>query len=130
MLIGTKAFISKARRVRKVFGGGMRQVGYMAASGIFALENNIERLCEDHAHASKIADRLSKKDFVTGIYPVETNIVIFSFHNEVPAKQFCEALKKDNILALPVSHNQVRFVLHLDVNKEMIQRVVDVIDGM
>ena len=67
VLIGTKEFIKKARRIRKVFGGGMRQAGYLAAAGIYALENNIDRLAEDHQHAKMLADALGKKDF-TGKY--------------------------------------------------------------
>ena len=77
LLIGTKELIRKARRYRKVFGGGMRQAGYLAAAGIYALENNTERLAIDHAHAASLAAALSKKEFTGYIYPVETNIIIF-----------------------------------------------------
>src|SRR6185437_14774900 len=77
ILMGPAAFIKKGRRVRKVFGGGMRQAGFMAAAGIYALENNIQRLAEDHRHARMLAEALEKKDFVKNILPVETNIVIF-----------------------------------------------------
>src|SRR5579871_2251562 len=77
ILIGSAGFIRQARRVRKVLGGGMRQAGFMAAAGIYALENHQERLAQDHAHAKQIAAVLQKKDFVVNIKPVETNIVIF-----------------------------------------------------
>jgi threonine aldolase len=130
MLIGTKEFIVKARRVRKVFGGGMRQAGYMAASGIYALKNNIERLEEDHLHAGMIADALREKQFVADIFPVETNIVIFSLSDQFSPKQFCESLKKENILALPISPTQVRFVLHLDVTRAIVKHVVEVISHL
>jgi threonine aldolase len=80
VLLGTTAFIKKARRLRKVFGGGMRQAGFLAAAGIYALDNNIERLAKDHAHAKLIAAALSKKNFVTEILPVDTNIIIFQIH--------------------------------------------------
>ena len=81
LLIGKKDFIKRARRVRKVFGGGMRQAGFLAAAGIFALEHNIERLAEDHQHAKLLAECLSEKDFVKNILPVETNIIIFEVHD-------------------------------------------------
>ena len=77
VLIGTKNFIAKARRIRKVFGGGMRQAGYLAAACIYALDNNIERLKEDHHHAKQLAEALQQKDFVGEMFPVETNIIIF-----------------------------------------------------
>src|SRR5690348_2737991 len=76
VLLGTKDFIEKARRVRKVFGGGMRQAGYLAAAGIYALENHIERLALDHRHAQQIVAALKEKDFTGDMYPVETNIII------------------------------------------------------
>ncbi len=82
VLLGPKEFIKKARRIRKVFGGGMRQAGYLAAAGIFALKNNVERLQEDHHRAKQIAQALSTKEFVGKILPVETNIVIFEVRDK------------------------------------------------
>ncbi|MEI9933296.1 MAG: GntG family PLP-dependent aldolase [Ferruginibacter sp.] len=76
LLLGNKEYIKQARRVRKVFGGGMRQVGYLAAAGIYALENNIHKLKEDHLHAKQIAEALQLQDFIGDIMPVETNILI------------------------------------------------------
>src|ERR1700743_1466473 len=77
ILLGPATFIKQARRIRKVFGGGMRQAGFMAAAGIYALENNIDRLKMDHDHTKQIAATLAKKDFIGEIMPVETNIVLF-----------------------------------------------------
>ena len=77
LLLGKTDFIKKARRVRKVFGGGMRQAGYLAAAGIYALENNIERLEDRPYHAKQIAEALIKKDFIGKMLPGETNILIF-----------------------------------------------------
>ncbi|MFX9093469.1 beta-eliminating lyase-related protein, partial [Acinetobacter baumannii] len=77
LLLGKKDYIKKARRVRKVFGGGMRQAGMLAAAGPFALEHQVERLKQDHDHAQLIATALAKKDFVTDMLPVETNIILF-----------------------------------------------------
>lgn len=130
LLIGKKDFIAKARRVRKVFGGGMRQAGYMAACGIYAIENNINRLADDHKHARQIAEALSKKDFIGKIMPVETNIVIFEVLTPKSAKEFTEDLKKYNIQCLPISATQVRMVVHLDITKEMVKNMVAVIEAL
>src|SRR2546423_3933252 len=125
ILLGTKEYIQKARRIRKVFGGGMRQAGYMAATGIYALDHHIERLKEDHDHAKRIAAALSEKDFVGELLPVETNIIIFEIKGRKKPAAFVAELKKENILALAMSASQVRMVLHLDVTKEMVEIVVE-----
>lgn len=130
VLIGTRDFIKKSRRVRKVFGGGMRQAGYMAAAAIFALGNHIARLEEDHAHARHIAKALKTRDCVGEILPVETNIIIFELKEKYSAAQFCEALKQEDILALPVSKNQVRMVLHLGITPAMVERTIAVITSL
>jgi threonine aldolase len=130
VLIGKTDFIKKARRVRKVFGGGMRQAGFMAAAGIYALENNVERLLQDHLHAKMIAEVLVKKDFVGAVYPVETNIVIFEVIKNYTAAQLCERLKKEDILCLPISSTQVRMVTHLDVTPAMVQKLLHTIETL
>ena len=130
LLLGERDFIKKARRVRKVFGGGMRQAGYIAAAGIYALENNIARLEEDHQHAKQIAEALSKKDFIGKIMPVETNIVIFEVSGSYTAKEFCERLQLDDILCLSISPTQVRIVTHLDVTEEMVKKLIKVIEAL
>lgn len=130
LLLGTFHFIEKARRVRKVFGGGMRQAGYLAAAGIYALENNIDRLNDDHLNAKKIADALIKKDFVGRILPVETNILIFEVKGKYSAKSFTEELAKFDILAMDISSTQVRMVLHLDVTSEMVSDLVNLIEQL
>lgn len=128
VLIGTRDFINKARRVRKVFGGGMRQAGYMAAAALYALDHHIERLDEDHTHAKMVAATLSKKDFIASVLPVETNIVIFS--TNISPKKFTDQLQQQNILAIPISATQVRLVFHLDVTREMVEKTIRVIDTM
>jgi threonine aldolase len=131
LLIGKKDFIQKALRVRKVFGGGMRQAGYLAAAGLYALQNNIERLGTDHIHAKEIAAALINKDFVGKILPVETNILIFEIVGErFTSQSFCQELAKDDILAIPISPTQVRMVTHLDIDHEMIKKLVDLINGL
>src|SRR5690348_7547335 len=97
LLLGKKDFIKKARRVRKVFGGGMRQAGFLAAAGTYALQNHIQRLKEDHAHAKQIADALSEKSFVKQVLPVETNIIIFEVRGPLTAARLVERLKENNI---------------------------------
>jgi threonine aldolase len=128
LLLGDRELIKKARRVRKVFGGGMRQAGYMAAAGIYALENNVHRLVQDHENASAIAAALGEKSFVGRIMPVETNIVIFEISGSYTAKEFCDKLKAYDILCLPISQTQVRMVTHLDFTKEMLKALLAVIE--
>ncbi len=131
LLLGKKDFIKQARRVRKVFGGGMRQAGYMAAAGIYALQNNLGRLADDHDHARQIAGALANKEFIGTIMPVETNIVIFEVKgNYASARDFCEKLKAHDILCLPISQTQVRMVTHLDFTKEMLKGLLGVIESM
>jgi threonine aldolase len=130
ILLGKKDFIQKARRVRKVFGGGMRQAGYMAAACIYALENNIQRLEEDHNHAKDIAAALLKKDFIGKMLPVETNILIFDVINSYTPASFTDFLKKHDILCIPISPTQVRMVTHLDVSSKMVEDLVQLIEIM
>ena len=128
VLLGKKDFIHKARRVRKVFGGGMRQAGYLAAAGIFALQNNIERLNIDHQHARKIAEALLKKSFTGKMMPVETNIIIFEVTGDYTPKTLATAFKKHDILVMAISDTQVRMVLHLDVTEKMVEDTIKVIE--
>lgn len=130
LLLGKKDFIKKARRIRKVFGGGMRQAGYLASAGIYALKNNVERLTQDHNHAKQIAEALKKKNFVSEILPVETNIVIFGVKQPWTAPALVEKLKEDNILGHPISSTQVRLVTHLDVTPVMVEKTIDVINKL
>lgn len=127
ILIGPAAFIRKARRVRKVFGGGMRQAGFMAAAGIYALEHHIDRLAEDHRHARMIADALTSASFAGPLLPVETNIVIFEVKGPRTAAEIVAALKEQGIHAIAISPTQIRFVLHLDVSAVMVAHVTEVI---
>lgn len=129
LVLGTKEFIYKARRVRKVFGGGMRQAGYLAAAGIYALQNNIERLSQDHQHAKQLANVLANKDFVESILPVEANIIIFSVKKPFTPKSLIAKMKEENIFWYAISPTEVRIVTHLDVSPQMIQKTIDVIEA-
>ena len=130
VLIGNSELIRKARRVRKVFGGGMRQAGYIAAAGVFALQNNIERLNVDHIHAKQIADALLNKSFTGKMMPVETNIIIFEVVDHYDAKSLAEAFKKHDILVIPISATQIRMVLHLDVTELMVTETIRIIESL
>ncbi len=122
LLLGTTGFIKKGRRIRKVFGGGMRQAGFLAAAGIYALNNNIERLKDDHIHATRIADALTHKGFE--VMPVETNIIIFWVEAPYTAQTFVAKLKEQNILGYAIGPMQVRLVVHLDITIEMVDKTI------
>jgi threonine aldolase len=130
ILMGPAAFIRQARRVRKAFGGGLRQAGFMAAAGIYALENNIARLATDHDHARRLGAALEKKDFVRSIMPVATNIVIFEVDQHGCARELAQQLKEKGVLAIAIAANQIRFVTHLDVSPAMIDEAVTVIEQL
>ncbi|MDI9357513.1 MAG: GntG family PLP-dependent aldolase [Phycisphaerales bacterium] len=130
LLLGTEDFIQKARKYRKLFGGGMRQSGYLAAAGMYALVHHVDRLKEDHDKAQAIFHALASKSFINDIYPVATNIIIFSLHDKYNAHQFHLYLKSKGILTSVVSNTQVRMVTHLDVSFQQIDRVVDIIKNI
>lgn len=127
LLIGTKAFIKKARRVRKVFGGGMRQAGFLAAAGIYALDNHITRLKDDHVRAKELGNVLSALSYVESVMPVDTNIVIFNLTDKYTAVSFEEALKPYHIKLAAFGKQTIRFVTHLDFTDEMLTRVVEIL---
>lgn len=127
VLIGSSAFIKKARRWRKVLGGGMRQAGSLAAACMYALENNIERLSIDHANALLIRDALTEKAFVSSVLEVETNIVIANITGPQTAHQIAQSLKDKGVLAMAMSPTQLRFVTHLDISDDQIQDTIKII---
>jgi threonine aldolase len=124
LLIGNQAFIKEARRVRKAMGGGMRQAGYLAAAGIYALDHHVERLEEDHAHARMLAHALEPLDWVAGIRPVETNIVIFDVHAPHTAASVIAFLAEQGVKASAFGPMTVRFVTHLEVDWAAIEYVI------
>lgn len=130
VLIGKKDFIKKARRIRKVFGGGMRQAGFMAAAGLYALKNNIERLKEDHDHAKQIGEALAKTSIAKSVLPIETNIIIFETVNSTTAPEIVEKLKEKNILCYAIAPDRVRFVVHLDITKKMVDKTIEIIKAI
>ena len=119
VLLGDKATIHRALRIRKIFGGGMRQVGYLAAAGIYALNNNIERLAEDHRRAKELGAMLSSKSWVAKVEPVETNILIFTLAPSYDEKVLIEKLKQKNISISSMGQGKLRIVTHLDYREVM-----------
>jgi threonine aldolase len=130
LLLGTVPFIRKARRYRKVFGGGMRQAGYLAAAGIYALQHHIEPLKKNHEQARLLAERLAGKSFVEEVLPVETNILIFSLRPPLTPDALVAQLREKDIYGYAISPTQVRLVTHLDITDEMLSRTLDVIDHL
>jgi threonine aldolase len=130
VLIGTKEFIHKSRRVRKVFGGGMRQAGIIAAGGLFALKNNVERLKVDHEHAKQLEETLNERDWIKEVIPVETNIVVAVLKDPSKLDAVIGKLKEKNILAMPFGPGMIRFVTHLDISGYDIDRTQDALESL
>lgn len=124
LLLGSKHNISKAIRYRKLLGGGMRQVGFLAAAGIYALDNNIDRLSEDHQKAKEIAEVLEKCWYITKIEPVETNILIFYVDDKIGETNFINKMADKNILLTPMGEGKIRIVTHLNYTNEMHEKLL------
>lgn len=118
LLIGSKAFVHNARRVRKYFGGGMRQAGFLAAAGIYALDHHVARLKEDHGRARQIAKMLEQEPWVKGILPVSTNVVVAELAQGIDQQQALHGLQELGIPGVAFGKGMVRFVTHLDVTDD------------
>jgi len=130
VLLGTEEFIKEARRTRKVFGGAMRQAGFMAAAGLYALENNIERLKEDHQRAKAIAGVLTKQSYIDEVYPAQTNILVFKLNQKLEDKDFIKQLSEQNIHCSIFGSQTIRMVTHLDFNDEMLEIVLKALSNL
>jgi len=130
LLLGNNSLINEARRIRKVMGGGMRQAGFLAAAGVYALDNHVNRLKTDHLNAKEIAVCLEKMDYVKSVKPVKTNIIIFDLQETWTANAFLEKLSEKGIKASAFGPKTVRFVTHLDVTEEMIIQVKNILENM
>ncbi|WP_266205242.1 threonine aldolase family protein [Pontibacter kalidii] len=130
VLLGSKEFIRRARRVRKVLGGGMRQAGYLAAACIYALDNHVARLQEDHRRAKELEQALLQASYVESVMPVETNIVIFKLNESITDAAFVQALASQNILASSFGPQMIRFVTHLDITEQMHQHLLQVLQAL
>ncbi len=126
VLLGSKADMHRALRIRKIFGGNMRQSGYLAAAGLYALQHNISRLEQDHRRAKEIGSLLEKMPWVAQVEPVETNILIFGLQPLVDEKLFMEKLKQKGIAISSMGHGKLRIVTHLDYKEVMHEYVLEV----
>ena len=130
VLVGTKEFIHKARRVRKVLGGGMRQAGVIAAGGLYALKNHIDRLKEDHAHAKALEVALNEQAWVDHVIPVETNIVVAVLKEEDQRDALISRLENQGVRSIAFGPGMLRFVTHLDVSSSDIDQTIQAIRGL
>lgn len=124
VLVGKKEFMDKAMRIRKVLGGGMRQVGYMAAAGIYALDHHIERLSEDHRRAMEIAMLLTTMDSIAQVEPVDTNIVIFELVQGDYEKALVDYLIDNQVIISDMGQGKLRIVTHYDYSEEQHQHLL------
>ncbi|MBJ2173033.1 aminotransferase class I/II-fold pyridoxal phosphate-dependent enzyme [Aureibaculum sp. A20] len=127
LLLGSNEHIKKALRYRKTMGGGMRQIGYLAAAGIYALDNHVDRLVEDHNNAKKVGAALEASNDIKKVEPVETNIVIFYTNDDIDDTDFVNKLAEENILITGMGQGKLRMVFHLDITDEMVEHVVQVL---
>lgn len=130
VLLGTKEFIKRGRKIRKVFGGGMRQAGFLAAAGIYALDNNVNRLIEDHKRAKEIEKILKQLPYVDSILPVDTNILIFDINPKISSLDFEKKLAENNIKMAAFGKQTVRFVTHLDFTDDMLGQLETVLKSI
>lgn len=127
VLIGSNEFIRNARRVRKVMGGGMRQVGILAAAGIYALDHHVDRLSIDHARAKRIAEAMNSSGRFSHVRPVETNILIAEMPDEAAVLVLLSQLEKQGILGIHMGSNLIRLVTHGDLSESDIEQTIEVI---
>ncbi|MEM8583733.1 MAG: GntG family PLP-dependent aldolase [Bacteroidota bacterium] len=123
LLLGPKELIDRARRYRKVMGGGMRQAGYLAAAGLFALQHNVDRLAEDNRRAKRLGEALQKLPYVAEVRPLQSNIVIFDLKDRTSAGLLA-SLESEGILAVPFGPKTVRFTTHLGVSEQDIEQTI------
>jgi threonine aldolase len=130
VLVGSHQQMKKALRIRKLFGGAMRQVGYIAAAGIYALDHHVERLAEDHRRAKELGIALEQCRFVREVEPIETNIVIFYLNDLISQAEFENYLKSKNILLISMGEGKMRMVTHLDFTEDMLKVVVETLKSI
>ncbi|RLD29008.1 MAG: threonine aldolase [Bacteroidetes bacterium] len=130
ILVGNEDIMQKAIRIRKIFGGNMRQVGYLAAAGLYALDNNIDRLEEDHKKAKEIGKVLSQLSIIKTVEPIETNIIIFELNDDVNESTFVQKLADNNIKIIGMGGGKLRMVTHLDYTDEMHKKVLEALKSL
>ncbi len=127
LLLTSSHYFENALKIRKILGGGMRQSGFLAACGIYALENNINRLKDDHLKAKEIGNVLSKLGYIKKVEPVETNIVIFEIDDKYSSSIFKNKLSDKGIEIISMGDNKLRVVTHLDYNQKQHEYFLDCI---
>ncbi|MDC3260595.1 beta-eliminating lyase-related protein [Winogradskyella sp.] len=127
VLIGNNDLMQGAIRVRKILGGGMRQVGFAAAAGLYALDNHFERLAEDHKKAKEIGEVLSKNTSIEKVEPIETNILIFELKSHVNETDFLNGLSEKGIQIIGMGSNKLRMVTHLNYSDTMHERLLQIL---
>ncbi|MDO6518002.1 threonine aldolase family protein [Zobellia uliginosa] len=131
VVVGSQAQMDKALRIRKIFGGGMRQAGYLAAAGIYALDHHVERLAEDHAKAREIGEVLEGLPYIKSVEPIETNIIIFEIdENVLKADAFLGKLKENGVHIIGMGQGKLRIVTHLDYTDTMHDRFIDILRSL
>lgn len=130
ILLGSHQDIKRAKRIRKVMGGAWRQAGYIAAAGLYALENHIDRLAEDHIKAQKMANVLMKQDYVAQVMPCETNILIFELNEKYTNQSFLEKLAEHDVHAFAFGPQLIRFVTHLDFTEEQLTTTINILQTL
>jgi threonine aldolase len=130
VLLGNKKDIKQAIRIRKLYGGAMRQVGYLAAAGIYALDNHVDRLALDHERAKKLGEALDNSEFIKKVEPIQTNIIIFYVNDKVSETEFVNVLKEKEILIISMGNDKLRMVTHLDFTDEMLKMVLKEIENL
>lgn len=126
-LLGSSDAIKRAKRVRKVFGGGMRQAGYLAAACMYALDHHVDRLKEDHQKARTLGKAFEELVITEKVLPVETNIVIIELTDGYTPDQVLQKLKENQILAVPFGKKEIRFVTHLDFTDDQLNQTIEIV---
>lgn len=129
VLIGNDDIMQNAIRIRKILGGGMRQVGYLAAAGLYALDHHVERLSEDHKKAKDIGAVLQDMSIIKKVEPIETNIVIFELESHVDDNEFVAQLASKNIHIISMGSNKLRMVTHLDYTNVMHEKLLETLNS-
>lgn len=127
VLVGDEPFMKHAIRVRKILGGGMRQMGFAAAAGLYALDNHLDRLQEDHEKAKELETVLTTLSYIEKVEPVETNIVIFELSDTIDAALFNKKMHDNGILISDMGEGKMRLVTHLDYTNIMHNKMLDVL---
>lgn len=130
VLVGDEDIMKGAIRIRKIFGGGMRQVGYLAAAGLYALDHHIDRLKQDHNKAKEIGEMLGALSQIKTVEPIETNIIIFELNPDVNETVFVQNLAKNNIHIIGMGGGKLRIVTHLDYTDAMHEKLLSILTNL